>query len=296
MLPGPPPPILMGYPAVSSASPSATPSSSIGASIAIIVIVIIASTLLICFIKVLCRSPHRPRPSWSSFSRHSSISRRASSSGESDRKHAVASTVHPSPRASTSPKKHAEGLLFGLEVSVPSAPSLPEVELVILGLLSQPPVLLQKGMFCCICSQEFAPTDRILALSTCLHKFHELCIIPWIRCHTPYCCPFCDASITIPCADPDKTYISDQYDVEAHTVVAPAPPGEKVAEARGCSSNHATVVVVSVSSRHTIGSRRVDTCDKENVEAPGEKCLPHYIAELWSSSSSRLASPHVDRI
>ncbi|XP_044954141.1 uncharacterized protein LOC123404279 [Hordeum vulgare subsp. vulgare] len=308
MLPGPPPPLLMGYPAVPSASPSATPSSSIGASIAIIVIVIIASTLLICFIKVLCRIPHRPRPSWSSFSRHNSISRRASSSGESDRKRAVASAVHPSPRASASPKKHAEGLLFGLEVSVPSAPSLPEVELVILGLLSQPPVLLRKGMFCCICAQEFVPTDRILALSACLHKFHELCIIPWIRCHTPYCCPFCDASITIPRADPDKTYSSDQYDVEAHTMVVPAPPGEKVAEAvggsrgwlrssldrlsgswRGCSSSHATAVVVPVSSRCTTGSWRVDTSDKENVEAVegSHGWLHSYLATLSSAWSGR---------
>ncbi|KAI4984957.1 hypothetical protein ZWY2020_017587 [Hordeum vulgare] len=305
MLPGPPPPLLMGYPTVPSASPSATPSSSIGASIAIIVIVIIASTLLICFIKVLCRSPHRPRPAWSSFSRHSSISRRASSPGEFDRKRAVASAVHPSPRASASPKKHAEGLLFGLEVSGPSAPSLPEVELVILGLLSQPPVLLQKGMFYCISAQEFAPTDRILALSACLHKFHELCIIPWIHCHTPYCCPFCDASITIPCADPDKTYTSDQYDLRLERRWQRlwgscgwlrSSLDRLSGSWSGCSSNHATAVVVPVSSRHTTGSWRVDTSDKENIEAPGEKCLPHYIAELWSSSSSRFASPHVDRI
>ncbi|KAI4972465.1 hypothetical protein ZWY2020_003390 [Hordeum vulgare] len=151
-------------------------------------------------------------------------------------------------------------------------------------------------MFCCIYAQEFAPTDRILALWACLHKFHELCIIPWIHCHTPYCCPFCDASITIPCANPDKTYTSDQYDVEAHTMVAPSLWRRLSGSWRGCSSNHATVVVVPVSSRHTTRSWRVDTSDKENVEAPGEKCLPHYIAELWSSSSSRFASPHVDRI
>ncbi|XBI43498.1 hypothetical protein VPH35_108264 [Triticum aestivum] len=140
MLPGPQPPLLMGYPAVPSASPSAAPSSSVGASIAIIAIVIIASTMLICCIKVLCRSSRPP----------SSISRRASSLGESDRKRAAeAAAVHASLGASASSKKHAEGLVFGLKVPVPSAPSLPEVELVILGLLAQPPVLLQQGMFCC---------------------------------------------------------------------------------------------------------------------------------------------------
>ncbi|XP_044319163.1 E3 ubiquitin-protein ligase Os03g0188200 [Triticum aestivum] len=231
MLPGPPPPLLRGYPSVPSASPSAAPSSSIGASIAIIAIVIIASTLLICCIKVLCRSSRPPRSSWSPFSRHSSISRRASSLGESDRKRGAAAAVHACQEASS--REHAEGLMFGLKVPVPSAPTLPEVELVILALLAQPPVLLQQGMFCCICAQDFAPTDMILALPACLHKFHERCIIPWIRGHAPYCCPFCEASITMPCPDPDKTYSSDRYDVKAQTMVAPDPPGVEVAEAVG---------------------------------------------------------------
>uniref|UniRef100_M8CDR5 RING-H2 finger protein ATL5H n=1 Tax=Aegilops tauschii TaxID=37682 RepID=M8CDR5_AEGTA len=311
MLPGPPAPLLMGYPSVPSAAPSATPSSSIGASIAIIAIVIIALTLLICCIKALCSSSRPPRPSWSPFSRHSSISRRASSLGESDRKRAAAAAVHASPGASASSRKHAEGLVFGLKVPVPSAPSLPEVELVILGLLSQPPVLLQQGMFCCICAQEFAPTDMILALPACLHKFHERCIIPWIRGHAPYCCPFCEASITIPCPDPEKTHSSDHYDVKAQTVVAPAPPGEEVAGAvgvsrgwlrssvdrlsgswRGCSSSHATAVVVPVSSRRTTGSWRVNNSDKENTEAVGGSrgWLHSYLATLSSAWSGRSES------
>ncbi|XP_045086192.2 uncharacterized protein [Aegilops tauschii subsp. strangulata] len=256
-------------------------------------------------------SSRPPRPSWSPFSRHSSISRRASSLGESDRKRAAAAAVHASPGASASSRKHAEGLVFGLKVPVPSAPSLPEVELVILGLLSQPPVLLQQGMFCCICAQEFAPTDMILALPACLHKFHERCIIPWIRGHAPYCCPFCEASITIPCPDPEKTHSSDHYDVKAQTVVAPAPPGEEVAGAvgvsrgwlrssvdrlsgswRGCSSSHATAVVVPVSSRRTTGSWRVNNSDKENTEAVGGSrgWLHSYLATLSSAWSGRSES------
>lgn len=219
MLPGPPPPLLVGYPSVPSASPSATPSSSIGASIAIIAVVIIAATMLTCCIKVLCLRSRHHRPSWSSFSRRSSISRRALSSGESDMNRAAAAAVHASSRASASSRNHAKGLVFGLEVPVPSAPSLPEVELVILGLLSQPPVLLQRGMFCCICAQDFAPTDMIRALPVCLHKFHERCIIAWIRGHTPYHCPFCDTSITMPWPDPNKTYSSDHCDVKAQTMV-----------------------------------------------------------------------------
>ncbi|XP_044405474.1 E3 ubiquitin-protein ligase EL5-like [Triticum aestivum] len=320
MLPGPPPPLLMGYPSVPSASPSAAPSSSIGASIAIIAIVIIASTLVILCIKVFCRSPRPPRPSWSPFSRRSSISRRASSLGESDKKHAAEAAVHASLGASASSRKHAEGLVFGLKVPVPSAPSLPEVEQVILGLLSQPRVLLQQGMFCCICAQNFVPSDMILSLPACLHKFHERCIIPWIRGHAPYCCPFCDASITMPCPDPDKTHSSDRYDVEAQTMVAPAPPGEEVAEAvggsrgwlrssldrlsgswRGCSSSHATAVVVPVSSRRTTGSWRVNNSDKEDVEAVGGShgWLGSFLATLsstWSGHSDSRSTTMVSSV
>ncbi|XBI43487.1 hypothetical protein VPH35_108254 [Triticum aestivum] len=196
MFPGPPPPLLMGYPSVPSSSPSAAPSSSIGASIAIIAI---------------------------------------------------------------------------------------QVELVILGLLSQPPVLLQQGMFCCVCAQDFTPTDTILALPACLHKFHELCIIPWIH----------------------------RYDVEAQTMVVPAPPGEEVAEAvggsrgwlrssvdrlsgswRGCSSSHATAVVLPVSSRRTTGSWRVNDSDKDDTEAVGGSrgWLHSYLATLSSTWSGRSES------
>jgi hypothetical protein len=44
-----------------------------------------------------------------------------------------------------------------------------------LELLSQPQVLRQPGssMFCCICDQVFVPTNMIMALAVCSHKFHQ---------------------------------------------------------------------------------------------------------------------------
>jgi hypothetical protein len=150
------------------------------------------------------------------------------------------------------------------------------VEKVILELLSQPPVLVQPGsrMFCCICGQFFVPGDLIMALPACSHKFHQSCIISQIRRPAaPSCCPFCDAPITIPCADQTNlAHCSDQYDIDAQVTTKPAPPGEEVAEAVGgscgwprpsvdrlagircCSSNHATAVVVPVSLQHTARS------------------------------------------
>ncbi|KAM0845584.1 hypothetical protein ACQ4PT_056271 [Festuca glaucescens] len=309
MLPGlSPPPSL-----VPSVSPAATQSSSIGASIAIVAVVIIGTSLLTCCIAVLCRSSRHRRASCSSFSRRSSSSPKASSSAASE--------------------MNAEVYVSGLELPLPSAPCLPEVERLILELLSQPPVLVQPGssMFCCICGQVFVPTDTIMALPVCSHKFHQLCIISEIRRPAaPSCCPFCDAPITIPCTDKTNVapaYCSDQYDIEAQIMTTPAPPGEEVAEAvggsrgwlrssldrlsgswRGCSSNHATAVVVPVPLQHTTRSWRLDNMGHlgidsngiqmqsgEEVEAVGgsQGWLRSYLATLsntWSGRSDSLSS------
>ncbi|XP_047043636.1 uncharacterized protein LOC124647810 [Lolium rigidum] len=307
MLPGlSPPPSL-----VPSVSPAATQSSSIGASIAIIAVVIIATTLLTCCIGVLCRSSRHRRTSRSSFSRRSSSSPKASSAAASE--------------------MNAEVCVSGLELPVPSAPCLPEVEKLILELLSQPPVLVQPGsrMFCCICGQFFVPGDLIMALPVCSHKFHQSCVISRIRRPAaPSCCPFCDAPITIPCTDKTNlapAYRSDQYDIEAQIMATPAPPGEEVAEAvggsrgwlrssldrlsgswRGCSSNHATAVVVPVPLQHTTRSWRLDNMGHlgtdsngiqmqsgEEVEAVGgsQGWLRSYLATLSNTWSGRSDSP-----
>uniref|UniRef100_A0ACD5THQ7 Uncharacterized protein n=1 Tax=Avena sativa TaxID=4498 RepID=A0ACD5THQ7_AVESA len=240
--------------------------------------------------------------SCSSFSCRSSMSPKASSSAES--------------------QMNEEVSVSGLEVPVPSAPCLPEVERLILELLSQPPVLVLpgSGLFCCICGQVFLPTDMVLALPVCSHKFHELCIISRIRRPTPSCCPFCEAPIIIPCADKTSlapAYCSDQYDIEAQMIV-PAPPGEEVAAAvggtrgwlrssldrlsgswRGCSSNHATAVVVPVSLQHTARSWRLDNIGKLGIDSNGVQVqsgeavggsrgwLHSYLATLSSTWSGR---------
>ena len=198
--------------------------------------------------------------------------------------------------------------MSGLEVPVPSAPCLPEVERVILELLSQPQVLVQPGssMLCCICGQVFVPTD-MMALPVCSHKFHQLCIISWIRRSAHSCCPVCYAPITTPSADKTSlapAYSSDQYDIEAQTMIVPAPPGEEVAEAvgasrgwlrssvdrlsgswRGCSSNHATAVVVPVSSQHTTRSWRLDNMGHLGIDSNGIQMQS--VKEVEAVGSSR---------
>jgi hypothetical protein len=201
------------------------------------------------------------------------------------------------------------------------------VERLILELLSQPPVLVQpgSGMFCCICGQVFVPTDMILALPVCSHKFHQLCIISRIRRPgAPSCCPFCHAPITMPCADKKNlapAYCLDQYDIEAQMIV-PAPPGEEVAEAvggsrgwlrasldrlsgswRGCSSNHATAVVVPVSSQLTTRNWRADNMGHLGIDSNGIQVqsgeavggshgwLHSYLATLSGTWSRRSDSP-----
>ncbi|CAM0955955.1 unnamed protein product [Alopecurus aequalis] len=329
MLPGlspPPPLVLMGYSSAPSLSPSAAPSSSIGDSIAIIAVIIIAATILTCCIVVIRFSSRRSRMSSSSFSRRRSISPMASSSAETEMSHAAAAAVGASIRAISSFPKNAEVSVAGLAVPVPSAPPLPEVERVILELLSQPVVLVQPGssMLCFICGHLFVPTDVILALPSCSHKFHQFCIISWIRRPACSCCPFCYVPITTPCAYKTSlapAYSSDHCDIEAQMMTVAAPPGEEVAEAtgssrgwlrssldrlsgswRGCSSNHATTVVVPVSSEHTTRSWRLDNMghlgivsndiqmhsgEKVDAVAGSRGWLWSYLATLSSTWSGR---------
>ncbi|XP_062179418.1 uncharacterized protein LOC133884029 [Phragmites australis] len=161
-------------------------------------------------------------------------------------------------------------MVSGVEMLKPSAPSLPEVERLILELLSLPagPMKPGRSTVCLICSREFLPTDVLLVLPVCSHVFHQSCIVTWLRRTAASRCPSCHASITIPC--PDKTnFCPDEYDIEAQVLV-PAPPGEEaVGGSRGwlrssldrlsggwmgCSSNRATAVVAPVSSQRTSGS------------------------------------------
>ncbi|KAJ1262436.1 hypothetical protein BS78_09G107400 [Paspalum vaginatum] len=165
--------------------------------------------------------------------------------------------------------------MCGVNMRVPSAPSLPEVERLILELLSLPSVPMKPGSRVCNMCRQFIPTDVLVVLPVCSHLFHQSCIVNWLRSTTPSCCPSCHASITIP--GPDKTEVAptfspDEYDIESQMLV-PNQPGEGVAKALGeshgwlrssldrlsgswggCSSNRATAAVAPVSSRCTTGS------------------------------------------
>ncbi|CAL4900169.1 unnamed protein product [Urochloa decumbens] len=312
--PPPPPSVLIGSAFVPSPSPSDPHSSSISSSLAIIIVIAITTVTITTCIVILRRGCHRHRLSCSSLSPRRSLSPMASvssPSSESGMRSAAAAAVGgalPKDRAAMAlalkdsgtasaassvthsaegPVKGAELVasspvsavmtMCGVDTLVPSAPSLPAVERLILKLISLPAVRIKPGqsMNCIICKHEFLPTDVLLALPVCSHVFHQLCIVNWLRCNTPSCCPSCYASITIPVPDKTKvapTFCSDGYDIESQTRV-PSPPGEEVAEAvggshgwlrssldrlsgswSGCSSNCATAAVVPVSSLRTTRS------------------------------------------
>ncbi|KAG8067821.1 hypothetical protein GUJ93_ZPchr0005g14551 [Zizania palustris] len=186
----------------------------------------------------------------------------------------------------------------GMGRLVPSAPSLPQVERVILELLSLPPapVIPGSSTTCSICNQVPLPTDVLLILPVCFHMFHQSCIVTWLRNRvTPSGCPLCHAPITIPCTGQKSftpTFCPDEYDIESQMLV-PAPPGEVLAEAvggprgwlrssldrfsrswRGCSSNRATAAVVPESSRRTTGSWSLGSSAHLGVDSHGIQKLP----------------------
>ncbi|XP_015693002.1 uncharacterized protein LOC102705915 [Oryza brachyantha] len=168
---------------------------------------------------------------------------------------------------------------------VPSAPSLPEVEQVIMDLISLQPspsktMMNNSTAACFFCKQVLLPTEVLLTLPVCSHMFHQRCIVGWLRSRVvmPLLrCPLCHDSMSIRCSNPAPTFCLDEYDIESQTLVAPAPPGEEVAEAvggsrgwlrssldrlsdswRACSGSRATAAVApgsrSSSSRRTTGS------------------------------------------
>jgi hypothetical protein len=284
MLPGPvppPPPLLLVFTGSPGSPPSDPQSSSTGASVAIITIVIIAAITLTTCIVLLRRGCLRRqgRLSSSSFSCCSSESGMRSATSA-----AVASAVVHSAEG---PVKGSELVASGpvpvsaempkgrMDTLVPSAPYLPDVERLILGLLLLPAVPMKPGSRDCAMCREFLPTEVLLILPVCSHMFHQSCIITWLCRTTPPCCPFCHASIIIPGCNKtkvDPSFCSVEYDIESQMLM-PTPPGEVVAEAVGgshgwlrssldrlsgswreCSSNRATPAVVPVSSRRTTGS------------------------------------------
>ncbi|RCV18167.1 hypothetical protein SETIT_3G278900v2 [Setaria italica] len=291
--PPPPPLVLIGSAFVPSPSPSDPRSSSISSSLAIIIVIIITTVTITTCIVILRRGCHRRRLSCSSLSPRRSFSPMAvsSSSAESGMRSAasaaVASAASSVTHSAEGPVKGAELVssspvsavmtMCGVDTLVPSAPSLPAEERLILELLALPAVRMKPGqrMVCIICKHEFLPTDVLLVLPVCSHVFHQSCIVKCLRCTTPSCCPSCYASITIPVPDKTKvapTFCSDEYDIESQMRM-PSPPGAEVAEAvggshgwlrssldrlsgswRGCSNNCATAAVVPVSSRRTTGS------------------------------------------
>lgn len=285
MLPGPvppPPPLLLVFTGSPGSPPSDPQSSSTGASVAIITIVIIAAITLTTCIVLLRRGCLRRqgRLSSSSFSCCSSESGMRSATSA-----AVASAVSSVVHSAEGPVKGSE-LVASVPISaempkgrmdtlVPSAPYLPDVERLILGLLLLPAVPMKPGSRDCAMCREFLPTEVLLILPVCSHMFHQSCIITWLCRTTPPCCPFCHASIIIPGCNKtkvDPSFCSVEYDIESQMLM-PIPPGEVVAEAVGgshgwlrssldrlsgswriCSSNRATPAVVPVSSRRTTGS------------------------------------------
>jgi hypothetical protein len=270
--------VFTGSPSPPASDPQ---SSSIGASVAIIFIVVIATITLTTCVVLLRRGCLRRQGRLSS----SSLSCCSSESGMwSAASAAVASAVSSVAHSAEVPVKGSELVASvpvsaempkgGMDTLVPSAPYLPEVERLILELLSLPAVPMKPGSDCAMC-KEFLPTDVLLILPVCSHMFHQSCIISWLRRTTPSCCPSCHASITIPGSNKTKvapTFCSVEYDIESQMLM-PTPPGEAVAEAvggshgwlrssldrlsgswRGRSSNCATAAVVPVSSRRTTGS------------------------------------------
>ncbi|OEL17099.1 hypothetical protein BAE44_0021885, partial [Dichanthelium oligosanthes] len=265
-------------------SPSDPHSSSISSSLVIVVVVAItAVTVTICIV-VLRRACHRRR----FFSPMASVSSSSAESGmRSAASAAVATAASSVTHSAEGPVKGAELVasspvsavmtMCGVNMLVPSAPSLPTVERLILELLSLPAVPVKPGCgtYCIICALEFLSTDVLLVLPVCLHVFHQSCIVKWLRRTTLSRCPFCHAFITIPVPEKTKvapTFCSDEYDIESQMPV-PSPPGEEVAETvggshgwlrssldrlsgswGGCFSNRATAVVVPVSSRCTTGT------------------------------------------
>ncbi|KAF8720075.1 hypothetical protein HU200_024849 [Digitaria exilis] len=312
--PPPPLPVLIGSPFVPSPLPSDPHSSSISSSIAIIVIIVITTVTITACIVILRRGCHRRRflsPMASAYSSSAEFGMRSSASKDSGTASTTSSVAHSAEGkmkgadlVGSSPVS-AVMKMCGVDTLVPSAPSLPAVELLILELLSLPAVPLPgRSTHCIICEREFLPTDVLLVLPVCSHVFHQSCVVKWLRCPTtPSRCPFCYASITIPSPDKTKvvpTFCSDEYDIESQMLV-PSSPGEDVAGAvggyhgwlrssldrlsgswRGCTSNHAAAVVVPVSSRRTTGSPnhgssgRLGNClDHANTQKP----LPDTVGE-----------------